>query len=45
MLTWTLFLTYSSTLRAKSLKQKMNTSNNNLDGKMKGTGRGNVIVN
>lgn len=35
----------SSTPRARSLKQKTNTSNNNLDGKKKETAKGNVIVN
>lgn len=36
---------FSNTQRARSLKRKRNTSNNNLDGKTKGTGNGNEIVN
>lgn len=40
-----LFSDFSSTPRARSPKQKTNTSNNNLDGKMKGTENGNAIVN
>lgn len=39
------FPAFSSTPRARSPKQKMNTSNNNLGGKMKGTENGNEIVN
>lgn len=45
MLTCTICPDLSSTQKAKSPKQKTNTSNNNLDGKMKGTENENAIGN